>query len=262
MYLPVPPQPDCASGWLAAARLVDQHPGHEARNVIIDVADPTARAEISDPLVEHVNEFLANRGKSVETISNTIFPRSLYQRHGSSTFVEVFHESVLPKIRGTKKWSGYYFERMTRYPFLDGSFDQLGQMIERMKKGGKALNKYEIALFDPSRDLNDSVYGGQCLSFLSFHLLPGNPRTLVLTAQYRNHYYIEKLMGHLIGLGRLMAYVAKEAELRVGALTVVSTHAQIDMPSATRSDIETLLNSSATEGVGIPKGSAQLLVAT
>ena len=47
---------------------------------------------------------------------------------------------------------------------------------------------------------------------------------------YRNHLYIEKLLGNLIGLGRLMEFVAHEAGLKVGALTVISTHAEIDQP--------------------------------
>jgi hypothetical protein len=38
-----------------------------------------------------------------------------------------------------------------------------------------------------------------------------------------------------------MAFVGKEAEVNVGALTVISTHAQIDQPDCKRSDIVELL---------------------
>ncbi len=72
--------------------------------------------------------------------------------------------------------------------------------------------------------------------------MQGVTRTLTLTAMYRNHFYIEKLLGNLIGLGRLMAFVAREANLNVGALTVVSTHAQIDQPGhVRRADIEAMI---------------------
>ncbi len=65
---------------------------------------------------------------------------------------------------------------------------------------------------------------------------------LTLTAQYRNHFYIEKLLGNLIGLGRLMAFVARETQLQVGPLTVISTHAEIDQPNgARRSDIMAMI---------------------
>jgi hypothetical protein len=106
----------------------------------------------------------------------------------------------------------------------------------------RALNKFELSLFDPVRDVDNSPYGGQCLSFLSFKVVPGVERTLILTALYRNHFYIEKLLGNLIGLGRLIAFVGREAELRVGALTVISTHAAIDLPNrARRSDLSAMI---------------------
>ena len=72
-------------------------------------------------------------------------------------------------------------------------------MIGRINdKNNTSLNKHEISLFDPGRDVTDSPYGGQCLSFLSFHLKsagPSAPKTVLLTAQYRNHFYLEKLLG-------------------------------------------------------------------
>lgn len=92
------------------------------------------------------------------------------------------------------------------------------------------------------RDVDNSPYGGQCLSFLSFKIVPGAEKTLTMTAMYRNHFYVEKLLGNLIGLGRLMAFIARETNLKVGALTVVSTHAEIDQPGvARRSDIAAMI---------------------
>ena len=58
VYLAVKPQPDCASAWLEAVRAVDAQPGHEAHNVVIDVADPTAGATLAHPVVACVDEFL------------------------------------------------------------------------------------------------------------------------------------------------------------------------------------------------------------
>jgi hypothetical protein len=70
-------------------------------------------------------------------------------------------------------------------------------------------------------------------------------KTLLLTAQYRNHYYVEKLLGNLIGLGRLMAFVGAETGTKVGALTVISTHAEIDSLKASRQDITKLIDACA-----------------
>jgi hypothetical protein len=243
MYLPVPSQPDCASAWREAVRAVDGQPGHSASNVIIDVADPTANTTRQDPRVAVVDDFLLGCGKSVEAVANTIFPAALYRKHGAPALLEVFRDKILPKVRRNGRWSGYYFERMIEYPIPGGkSVDQLSDIIQRLRDG-RALNKFELALFDPARDVDNSRYGGQCLSLLSFHVKSGAPKTLALTAQYRNHFYLEKLLGNLIGLGRLMAFVARESgDLNVGALTILSTHAVIDAPgSAQRGDIKAML---------------------
>lgn len=244
MYLPIPPQPDCATAWREAMRHVDARPGHEAYNVIIDIADPTANTTLAHPGVAAVNGFLSDRAKPVDTVANTIFPAALYLRYGAPAFFGVFSKRVLPKVRRGERWSGYYFERMIDYPVAAGHPpNQLSDIVERMKNEEvRALNKFELSLFDPVRDVDNSPYGGQCLSFLSFKIIPGTARTLTLTAQYRNHFYVEKLLGNLLGLGRLMSFVAREAELSVGPLTVLSTHAKIDQPAgAKRGEILALL---------------------
>lgn len=244
MYLPVPPQPDCASTWREAVRCVDEQPGHAAYNVIVDVADPTTNTNRQDPRVAVVDDFLSSCGKSVETVANTIFPAGLYYRYGAPAVFDVFRDKVLKKVRRNERWSGYYFERMIDYPVPKGHPpNQLWDIVERMRNEQiRALNKFELSLFDPVRDVDKSPYGGQCLSFLSFKIVPGAERTLTLTAIYRNHFYVEKLLGNLIGLGRLMDFVGREAGLRVGALTVVSTHAEIELPNrARRSDLAAMI---------------------
>ena len=45
---------------------------------------------------------------------------------------------------------------------------------------------------------------------------------------YRNHMYITRGLGNLIGLGRLQAFIAKETDCGVGPLTCLSTHAELD----------------------------------
>lgn len=236
MYLPIPPQPDCFSAWRAAVQAVDDRPGHEAQNVIIDVADPLSRATLADPAVALVDDFLRQwDAKPIETVANTLFPAALHRRYGSPAFYARFRDHVLPAAaRGGDRWSGYYFERMISLPRPDGgvAFNQLADIVDRLKDPSvKALNKFELSVFDPLRDVDRSPYGGQCLSHASFkpERTSAGDR-LHLTVIYRNHYYIEKLLGNLIGLGRLMAFVAQEATLKVGALTVLSSHAIIDQP--------------------------------
>ncbi len=167
MYLPVPPQPDCARAWREAVRAVDDQPGHAAHNVIIDVADPTANTTGQDPRVAIVDDFLAGYDKSVETIANTIFPAGLYHRYGAPAFFDVFRDKVLKKVRRSERWSGYYFERMMQYPVAAGEPpNQLWDIVKRLRdEHVRALNKFDFSLFDPTRDVDNSPYGASALVF-------------------------------------------------------------------------------------------------
>ena len=112
MYLAIPPQPDCASAWLAATEAVYGEPGKEAYNVLIDVADPVGNNKRDHPIIERVNRFMGQNDKSVFAVANTIFPLSIYEQHGAPAFFDVFREKYLDRLRKNERWSGYYFERM------------------------------------------------------------------------------------------------------------------------------------------------------
>jgi hypothetical protein len=49
-------------------------------------------------------------------------------------------------------------------------------------------------------------------------------------------------LGNFIGLGRLQEFIASEAEVPVGPLTCISTHAEIDRDSWNKDEIDQLLH--------------------
>lgn len=253
MYLTIPSQSDCCRTWLAAVKAVRAEVGNEAINVIMDVSVPAVADGSSQAVLPMVDRFLSDAGaKPLMTVANTIFPTGLYQRHGRAGLYKAFHDRLLPKVRKSCNWTGYYFERMTAHTCVDGeTINPLDDVIRRLGNPAvKARHKFEMTLFDPTmdistfdpeRDLNDSPYGGQCLSHLSFKIV-GKDRKLTLTAYYRNHYYVEKLLGNLIGLTNLLTYVAQESGLQPGSLTILSGHAKVDTPRKTRiGEIDDLL---------------------
>jgi thymidylate synthase len=251
MYFPIKPQPNCATAWLAAVKGVDGCDGHEAHNVIIGVADPINHSESDEKVISEVDKFLRKHDHwSVETVANTIFPQSTLERHGSPAFYDIYLEKIFPKIKRAHGDWGRYFERMISFPLKKKgeTVNPLKAIVEKMKRqvGSERCfkNVYELTIFDPIRDAGP-VMNRQCLSFLSFKLTDDAPRKLLLTAVYRNHYYMERLLGNLIGLGRLMKFVAEEVGVVVGDLTIVSTHAEIDT-AATRSKITDLFEACET----------------
>lgn len=245
MYLGVPTQPSCALAWLAATQLVDAAPGHEAHNVIVDVADPTTENALDKKLVVEVDTFLRTHELwPVQTVANTIFPQATYELHGSPEFYDVYLRKVFPRVKRSHGDWGRYFERMISFPKekrdrepLNPLKDLVEKMRENLEHDRTFKNIYELTIFDPVRDAGRPM-NRQCLSFLSFKLT--DDRRLILTAMYRNHYYIQRLLGNLIGLGNLMSFVAKETGARVGPLTVISTHAEID-GAASRPEVEGLI---------------------
>lgn len=227
MYRGIPTQKSCARVWVAAASAIIET--GEGYNVVIDVADPVTHDDKDNEVITLVDKFLKLHDKNpIVTVSNTIFPQSLYVKYGSPDFYAIEHRDY-DNLTETKRW-GRYFERMTRHRKADGkTYNPLQDMIDKMRRqedaGVRYKAAYELAVYDPLLD-GRTLYGGQCLSFLSFKLHPEHG--LLLTAMYRNHTYITRCLGNLIGLGRLQSFVAKEARVKMGSLTVISTHAELD----------------------------------
>jgi thymidylate synthase len=233
MYLPITPQPSNARAWVAAATAV-QDAGGEAHNVIIDVADPVAEDSTDTAIIQVVDRYLRGHNTySIATVANTIFPESTLRRYGPVDFYDAYHQRVLPRTkRITRDW-GRYFERLTKWTKIRNgqisTINPLQDLITFMQAqiaGQRTYrNVYEMAIYDPTRDAG-KVSNRQCLSFLSFKLM--SDHQLLLTAVYRNHAYISRGLGNFIGLGRLQAFVAQQCGAKVGSLTCVSTHAEID----------------------------------
>jgi hypothetical protein len=244
MFLPRISQPSCSSAWLAASQAVYSLPGHEGHHVVIDVDNPVASSEQGAALVKAVDAFLAKHGghDPVRTVANTIFPQATYEAHGSPDLYDVYIKEVFPRLKKSPRDWGRYFERMMAYPTPGGPKNLLADLVAAMKRNVAAKrtfrNIYELPIYNPSKDRAGSPIGRQCLSFMSFKLDDDN--RLLLSAIYRNHFYTQKLLGNLIGLGRLMAFVAEEAKVKLGPLSVLSTHAQVDAVGASQAQVKEL----------------------
>lgn len=259
MYLAIPSQPSCAQAWLAAAHRVIVEPDREAFNVVIDVTSPLVESDHDRAIIADVDHFLQNHDlPPTRSVANTIFPQSTYERHGSPDFYDVYITKVYP--RKTQDW-GRYFERLMNLynPKTKESINPLRDLINRMREHVHEhertfRNIYELAIYDPLRDATRPM-NRQCLSFLSFKLTEDH--RLMLTALYRNHYYMQRLLGNLRGLANLMAFVGKEAQVEVGSLTIISTHAEIDLIGSS-AETASFLKNCPSGSTPIPEIASQL----
>jgi thymidylate synthase len=245
MFLPRISRPSAAGAWLAASEAVQALPGHEAHHVVIDVDNPIAESEQDRRVISELDTYLtehAENGFLIRTVANTIFPQAIYDDYGAPAFYDVYIKKVFPKLKRSPRDWGRYFERMMAYPTPDGPVNLLDKIVQKMKRQveGTRLygNIYELPIYNPVLDAEGSPIGGQCLSHLSFKV--DKNRRVLLSATYRNHYYTEKLLGNIVGLGRLMQFVADETGTTVGPLTILSTHAEIDTGGGTQADLRDL----------------------
>jgi hypothetical protein len=243
MYLPIESMPTNAQAWLAAATAV-QAAGGDAHNVVIDIANPLALVGHDNEIIVAVDSFLREHHRNtVSGVANTIFPQATLMRHGPHDIYKAYHDQVLPRMkRMTHDW-GRYFERMTHWKKVRSNntvtvinpLDDLVQFMRQQIASDRTYrNTYEMTIYDPSRDAG-KVSNRQCLSFLSFKLDADN--RLLLTVMYRNHAYIARGLGNFIGLGRLQSFVATEAGAKLGSLTCISTHAEIDFGKANKNGV-------------------------
>jgi thymidylate synthase len=198
---------------------------------VIDVANPVGFDSVDDKIICLIDAFLRTHDEQpIQSVANTIFPQSLYQKHGHPAFIDEYLGGFDQFHHKSRNW-GRYFERMCRERTgKDGVlYRPISRLIKKLSKQTDSPQRfkaaYELAIYDA--DLDSKPFRNRpCLSFLSFKRHPADG--LLLTAIYRNHTYITRCLGNLIGLGRLMAFVAKESQLKVGSLTVISTRAEID----------------------------------
>jgi hypothetical protein len=228
VYNPRPPAPTAVRAWLDAALFLKAE--GPLSGLMLHVEEPDRFDPQEEAIVVAVDRFLRQHGTHpVSSVSNTIFPAALVRADGIVGLRERYLEGYRRAMCRQGQW-GRYFHRMVAWPGPDGPVDQIGEIIDMLHKatapGGRFYeNIYEIALFDPVRDLKKRS-NRQCLSFIE--LKPDRDGRVHMMAVYRNHFYIQRTLGNLIGLGRLQAFIAAEAGLSVGTLTIQSTHAEME----------------------------------
>lgn len=252
MYRPMPPAATPVSAWVNAANLLNAE--GDQLGLMLHIENPVGFGPGEDAVLCRVDTFLRDHDKcSISTVANTIFPAALDRGDGIEALTTRYLAVFERRMHRTGEW-GRYFQRMVAWPIAGGNgsttVNQLAENIKALQamRVGEAKffgNVTEIALFDPARDLRKKM-NRQCLSFIE--LKPQRDRgtwRLSMMAVYRNHYYVQRTLGNLIGLGRLLQFIAREAGFDVGSLTIQSTHACLDSDLRKR-DVSELIDACGT----------------
>ncbi|WP_199335008.1 hypothetical protein [Streptomyces sp. GMR22] len=238
---------DVTQAWVAACNKLDrkENPGRTGLHTVVRIAEPTRddaafRAELDRLRTAHGLWPL-------ETVASTLFPATLAARSAGPGDLAERYRRMYPVVkRYPGNHRGTYFGRLVSYPAASKSgVDQLGTVISRLRAqatGTKIAAAYEIDLAaaadadaESGADLlvhtagkDNSYIGFPCLSHISLQL--DRDLRVHAAALYRSHFMFERAYGNYLGLGRLLAYIAEQAELACGTLTVVAGHARLDGP--------------------------------
>ena len=213
-------------------------------NLIIEISDPGKPDPLTEDAQKVIDVILYNFAESpIHTVAETIFPATEYQLHGSRGVYEIYPNEIYPEIKSMRaNKPGTYIQRMVRRQGSNGEINPLKNLVEKLKTQVELSNTkracYELGLVDltdipiymPERKGETmSIMGDQCLSHISMKLGPSNE--LYVTALYRSQYFIRKALGNFLGLARLQAFVANEANLTVGPLVCHATYAKLETAS-------------------------------
>lgn len=223
--------------WLAAANLLAAQTSRSAYNVILDVEKPITLGPDDKKIVQILDCLLVRHGRQpVATVAGTIFPASHYKQRGAKGVLEDFPDKVYPKIKAG--WGTYAGRMLRRRGQAGTEIRPLEVLIAKLRQqtAGNAPKRaaYEVSLVDVFADLpiydpavdSKLIMNQPCLAHLSFKLR--EDRGLMLTALYRNHYYVERALGNLVGLSQLLYFVAHESGLEPRGLVCHSTFARLD----------------------------------
>lgn len=236
---------DLSEAWCSAFAAIRGTRDNEVTNLVVNIRDP----RVERPIIrQEIDRYLATRslpaGKprySCHTVANTIFPISLYDPARPDAAARFFAQAeagagarahARPQSRG---W-GTYIGRLVQFPSRTNEpFNQLAFVLERLRLTKEWSDVSELPLVAPEIDaaglslglhqdgsMDQKFQGGPCLAHISLSRVDG---ALSLTALYRRHEYEPRAYGNFMGLARLQNFLAREANLDVGELVIVASHA-------------------------------------
>jgi len=215
-----------SKAWMDTLKLASHTAGGELLPFVLSLAGFEEDINIRQMVDKHLQ---ANNKYSIKTVSETIFPQSLYEdvkydRHKLYTKYIQNLPRLMAIVQDNKR--GTYFQRLIDFDATDktegnqkkSSVNQLEIIIEALKN--KTINRrtqYQACIFDPKQDHVKGPYQRfPCLGHITFY--KSEIEGLVLNSFYPVQHLYTKAYGNWLGLINLGKFVAKEAELEFGKL--------------------------------------------
>jgi hypothetical protein len=202
-----------------------------------------------DARIPHILDgALRRRGLStINTVANTIFPYSLWNKVGTREELYRRYNKILPAIKKCppNKY-GIYFQRLIDYK-SNGKTNQIEYVISTYLEGNHRRSALQLALFDPERDsTNQRTRGFPCLQQIAVAAVNNQ---LTITGFYPMQYHFEKSYGNYLGLFRLGEFIAHALECTLVQMTCVSN--VLSLGNHRKSEMDILLDELAEAAPGV-----------
>jgi thymidylate synthase len=204
-----------SEAWVAALHKVIDTGKSEISPLVLTLTDFTEvnyiRKALDTDLVRH-------KLPSIDTVSETIFPQSLYEYSGyqKDELYERYKRN-LPRIKkiDSSNSNGTYFERLVAFEGNGKTVNQLDIIIDSLLKNTiKRRSKLQAAIFDPTKDHSPKPFQGfPCLQHVTFY--KSDTGGLILNSFYAIQYLYRRAYGNWLGLINLGRFVAKETGLEL-----------------------------------------------
>lgn len=203
-----------SDAWCKVLECIVKNPGKEITPLLLTLTNFEESLKTREVLNLHLR---SNKMGSVQTVSETIFPESLYQFCGRDRFV--LYEGYLKNLHRLKKIDlsnghGTYFERLIAYDGNNKKINQLELIISSLKNNNiKRRSKLQASIFDPDKDhTNGAFQGFPCLQHVTFYKTKKGG--LVLNSFYAIQYLYRRAYGNWLGLINLGKFIANESGLK------------------------------------------------
>lgn len=244
---------DISTAWLAACRAMSST-GPIAYHTVVRIHDPASEDR---KIRAAVDEVLTAQGlQPAGTVAGTIFPAAIAATSRDHLELTRRYLAMLPTLKrlAPANARGTYFSRLVDFPGPDGPVNQLDAVITRLRREtvkagtgtGPLTACYETGFTAPDENSprrapeiaalalpvrapgpdTNVLMSFPCLSHCSFQL--DRSGTVHAMAHYRSQLMVEKAYGNYLGLGQLLGYIAGQAGLNPGELTVTAGYARLD----------------------------------
>lgn len=204
-----------STAWCKVLQHILDNTGNEITPLVLTLSGFEEIAIINNELNKDLSK---NKLDSIEIVSETIFPQSLYDFNNgdSKKLFDVYLANVLPRLKRIDKRnnSGTYFERLIA--FGNSNKNQLSIIIDSLKGDSKIKrrSKLQAAIFDPLKDHKEGVFQSfPCLQHITFY--KSETGGLIINSFYAMQYLYQRAYGNWLGLINLGKFVANESGLEL-----------------------------------------------